>query len=135
MAEYLIQGETLTATADKIRECSVVVGHLTHVINPKFIENQTTQRLLTDDIIVYYWEDITTSGYASGGLNYGSGYRGGVVVYYYQENYDGNTVPTLFLEENDGIFTEPYFYVGLDQVDGVTYDKWRLIELTDGDGN
>ena len=36
MAEYVIQGETLTAIANKIRQYTTVVGNNTHIIDEQY---------------------------------------------------------------------------------------------------
>lgn len=65
------------------------------------------------------------------------------ISYDYLENNEGVVVPVLYktdenylglveeLEVDPPDFAEPYFYVGTAEIDGVTYDKWRKIELGD----
>lgn len=64
------------------------------------------------------------------------------IAYTYMENNDGVVVPVIYKTDADGVINAPeeydypdredtFFYEGTMEVDGVVYDKWRKITLTD----
>lgn len=141
MAEYLIQGETLTATADRIRDYTCQVGDDTHVINFDYIQAPTSNDgqpgiLYTNEIQIYYYEDVDNESQSSAEpyLN-GDLYHGGVEAYAYLPNNNGDIVPVIYLVNGVGEYKEPYFYQGIEVIQNIAYDKWRKIETTDSYGN
>ena len=126
---YLIQGETLTAIADRIRSYTSVVGNSTHIIDDEFLSN--VHHLVQGAVLVLYYENVDSIDFILGNCDYPDEYDGGANGCDYLQNAEGNTVPVIYLGLND---TEPYFYVGVEIINGMDCDKWRKIELTDGDG-
>ena len=127
--DYLIKGETLTAVADRIRSYTSVVGNSTHTIDDKFLSN--THFLVQGAVLVLYYENVDSIDFILDNCDYPDEYDGGADGCDYLQNAEGNTVPVIYLGLND---TEPYFYVGVEIINGMACDKWRKIELTDGDG-
>lgn len=126
---YLIQGETLTAIADRIRSYTSVVGNSTHIIADEFLSN--VNHLAQGAVLVLYYENVDSIDFILDNCDYPDEYDGGANGCDYLQNAEGNTVPVIYLGLND---TEPYFYVGVEIINGMACDKWRKIELTDGDG-
>ena len=124
--EYLIQEETLTAIADKIRQYTVIVGDGTHVIDPSYILSEDDQSLIAGAVIGYYYEDISNNGFVNMTV-YGhpNEFHGGFCNYDYRLNGDGNLVPVIIAASGD---PDVYYYVGMDEINGELYDKWRRIE-------
>ena len=132
MADYLIKGKTLTAIADKIRVYTTTIGNSTHTIDTSVIESGS--KFIQGAVQVYYHEDVDSDHLNVADYSDPEGYHGGVGEFKYLENLEGNIVPVIYMDENVGDFTEPYFYLGVDIINGEIYDKWRKIELTDADG-
>ena len=54
----------------------------------------------------------------------------------YEANNEGETVPVIYLEQHaDMDESDKCFYVDAHEFDGVTYDRWRLIEAGTADDN
>lgn len=139
MPEYLIQEQTLKSTADKLREYIHPIGDNTHVINSDFVEvfaTDTVRGLLVQGSAeVFYYENIDDeSGFILSEYVSEDPYHGGIAYYAYLPNQNGDVVPVVYLLENNDLFTEPCFYVGTEEIDGTSYDKWRRIETTDREG-
>ena len=132
MSEYLIQGETLTAIADKIRTYLNIVGDNTHKIKEELTTPGMT--FVQDAIQVYFYEDIDNINMFQNSVAYlaGEAYKGGINAYNYLTNNEGKLVPVIYSMEDDQARSDPYFYVGTDEIFGEVYDKWRKIETTDG---
>lgn len=118
MAEYLIQEETLIATADKIREKLGILS--LYGFDSKYIDGNGN---LTQEITVYYTKYIDSpEGYddqvGSSDFNF--------VRYAYFINNEGKTVPVL-LDDYDIERADPHYYEGTETINGVVYDKWRKL--------
>lgn len=124
MAEYLIQGETLTATADKIRTYVTGLGNSTHILDSSVIASGNI--LKENAIIIYYWESIDPDRDFWAAADYSD--IGIITEYNYLQNDKNQIVPVIFTEEIISEQDEGYFYVGTDVINGKTYDKWRKIE-------
>lgn len=125
MADYLIEGEILSAIADTVR------GYVSG-ISPE--GSPGDPMTLNIDVNVYYREFIdyssTYDGLVEGGDN------DTFVAFAYLQNNEGVTVPVLY-DTDIGNYEQPdivgpFFYEGTAEIDGVVYDKWRKIEI-DGD--
>ena len=131
MATYLIQGETLTAVADKLRDYlnltgktfSEDVANNTDVI--KFITNDQAVEIIyrefVDDQINQYPDDLDRTSKVIRGWGY-------------QTNQNNEIVPVLYTTDGNDIYApypdleEPLYYIGTATINGVTYDKWRKID-------
>lgn len=130
MAKYLIQGETLTAIANKIRVYISKIGDNTHTIDPNVVAEDKTFK--ENSIKVHYIEDFD-----SGELSfedYVKAHYGDIIGFDYIKNAEECTVPVIYFYNEEEEYTEPHFYVGMDIINDEIYDKWRKIELTDGEG-
>lgn len=130
MAEFLIQGETLTAVADKIRSYT---EESKYSINENAISNEGA--LAQDSVVVYYTEYVDSQNVDYTGVLEGGTPDDTFVGYGYLSNNDNVIVPVIY---KDGTgegpdLEEPFFYCGTAVVNGTTYDKWRKIE-TQWDG-
>ena len=60
------------------------------------------------------------------------------VAYDYKANNEGHVVPVLYktdtTEEPDPDYGDEFYYVGVEEIDGVEYDKWRKIAESYEDG-
>ena len=124
---FLIKGETLKATADKIRE------HLNlenYSVNPEVVANERAIRWLKPDSVwVDYREFIDDPNGCYDGQGKDAPFGDSIVAYTYLENNEGIIVPVLYKTSNaDPDTEEPLFYVGEEDIDGEIYDKWRKIE-------
>lgn len=140
MAEYLIKGETLTAIANKVREYIAEA----YSIDENVIANSEEKSLISDSVIAYYSEcvdfDVTYGDLFEGNLKVHDVFVG----YDFLENNIGKIVPVLYKTDGSGLedspdeydypdYYDPYFYEGIAVIDGVTYDKWRKINIDTGD--
>lgn len=131
MAEFLIQGETLEATANAIRNY-IGQGGGDYLFKPDVIGENGM--LVENSVTVYYRQYIDVSDdYA--GIHDGSTHLDTFVAYAFLANNEGITVPVLYDTELGNYpepdTEEPFFYEGITGIDGVTYNKWRKIELQD----
>lgn len=133
MTEYLIQTETLKATADAFR--ANLPSTTRYEINPEVTENQT--QFLQGAVTIHYYEYV----------DYNSGYDEAIpegrrpdefVEFNYVPNNEGIIVPVIY-KANTTVtdpqdeyygpdYNDSFFYEGNAVVDGQTYDKWRKIE-------
>ena len=123
--EYLIKGETLDAIGNKIREY-VDVNSKQGELDPTLVYPDGT---IDQGAINAYYEEYIDS---SGTKDYGIRTVDEILfeAYDYLENNDGTVVPVLYEYFEDELCTnQPYYYEGTSDIDGVTYDKWRVIEL------
>ncbi len=122
LTEFLIQKETLEATADSIR---AHLGETSYVFIPPIAPG-----LLKDEITRYYYEEYDTEvTEGSNILESATNERFNMAGY--EKNNEGLLVPVLYETKStngDGIVVDRYFYVGQGEVDQHTYDKWRKIE-------
>lgn len=135
MAEYLIKGETLKATADAIR-AKLPMEQL--VIREDLIADANT--FIDGAVTIAYYEYID---YGNQYGEQGAHSTDGFIAFGYLPNNEGNTVPVIFKTDLDAAkydqeFIDPdyedtFYYVGNVTVDGTTYNKWRKIEtILDG---
>lgn len=130
MAEYLIQGETLTATADKIRDC-LDMGE--YSFDSNLIAQERPIYWANEQIRIHYREFVDYSDAYSQIMNeQDMNLDKSIIAYSYGFDYENNIVPILYwtsLESNpDPDTAEPLYYQGQAEVNGVTYDKWRKID-------
>lgn len=128
MSDYLISEETLTETADAIRAYLSEVGDGTHVISEEY-------RDALQNVEVFFYEDIDSNGNIIATVRYGNPqeFDGGMFDYSYEKNNEGKTVPILYSNSmNDNGLYDCYYYVGIDEIGDVLYDKWRKIENEPG---
>ena len=127
MSDYLISEETLTETADAIRAYLSEVGDGTHVISEEYTGDTWTLQ----NVEVFFFEDIDSNGDILQTVRYGNAeeYDSGMTDYSYAENNEGQRVPVIYSDgmRNNG-FYDCYYYVGIDEIGDVLYDKWRKIE-------
>ena len=99
MAEYLIQGDTLSAMADTIRDC---LNLNKYTIDPSVIESDGV--LVTDSVTQHYIEYIDSEFQSEGVKNYS---RFSLLGYDFLENNKGITVPVLYPDRS---YDEPDYY-------------------------
>lgn len=130
MNEFLIQKETLTNIADKFRDYLYEVGDNTHMIDPQF---KSGERYLAQGAVNFtFYEEFDAAGYPADEGTYADGsVAGGFSLWDMRENDKGHLVPVIIsggMVDNQEEEMSGYYYVGVDVVDGVAYDKWRRIE-------
>jgi hypothetical protein len=121
LTEFLIQKETLEAAADSIR---AYLGETSYVFIPPIVPG-----FLKGGITRYYYEEYDTEiGEDSNIVESETDSR--FTAAGYEKNNEGLVVPVLYgtVAYQDGIVIDRYFYVGQEEVDQHTYDKWRKIE-------
>lgn len=136
MSEYLIQNETLTATADKIRER---LNNNHYSFKSNYINDLGAIRWLPagQEIQIHYREFINcdeVTGYDTGGIvDFGDSLSDHINAYSYLPNPDGQLVPVFYKTvisnfPPDPDTESPFYYVGKAfGPDGKLYDKWRKI--------
>ena len=135
MSEYAIYGETLTATADAIRES---LNAAEYIINSGTKSDRREIRWVADDSVqILYREFVDYSDTYSNGIK-ADGEQGigeidkTIIAYSYLYNNDGEIVPVLYwtsLDSNpDPDTAEPLYYIGQEIINEETYDKWRKID-------
>lgn len=139
MAEYLIQGSTLTSINDTIRNC---LGENTWAINPDYVDNASEGLLSPGAVEAIYAEYIDVDGGVENKGDYIS-QKDIFIAYEFDVNDNDEIVPYLYktdragYEQEDEEFMEPdwgdpFAYIDTVQLDdGATYDKWLKI---DGEG-
>ena len=133
MNEFLIQKETLTNIADKFRDYLYEVGDNTHMIDPQF---KSTERYLAQGAVNFtFYEEFDAAGYPADEGTYADGsVAGGFTLCDMRENDKGHLVPVIISQgmvDNQEDEVSGYYYVGVDVVESVAYDKWRRIEGVD----
>ena len=113
MSEYLIQGETLQAIADKIREKLGVDNRYSIITNVTQVQGQ----LIPGSVIPYYREMIDANG--GGGIGDGNYVSTDVfIAYEYLEDINGNIVPVIYKTDVEGDepdipdYADKFFYMG-----------------------
>lgn len=134
MNEFLIQKETLTNIADKFRDYLYEVGDNTHMIDPQF--RPTYEDELAEGAVNFtFYEEFDAAGYPADQGTYSDGSKdGGFLMCGMRRNDKGHLVPVIIsggMVDNQEEDYSAYYYVGIDVVEGVTYDKWRRIEGVD----
>ena len=139
MAEYLIQGSTLTSINDAIRNC---LGENTWAINPDYVENASEGLLSPGAVEAIYAEYIDADNGVENKGDYIS-QKDIFIAYEFDINDNDEIVPYLYktdragYEQEDEEFMEPdwgdpFAYIDTVQLDdGAIYDKWLKI---DGEG-
>lgn len=139
MAEYLIQGSTLTSINDTIRNC---LGENTWAINPDYVDNASEGLLSPGAVEAIYAEYIDADNGVENKGDYIS-QKDIFIAYDFDINNNDEIVPHLYktdragYEQGDEEFMEPdwadpFVYIDTVQLDdGATYDKWLKI---DGEG-
>jgi hypothetical protein len=84
---------------------------------------------LADAAAVYkhFYEDFDSDGQFNVGK---SSVEGSFTGSGYETNNEGQLVPVLYAPTGNGD-DDTFFYVGIDELGGVIYDKWRKIEYFD----
>ena len=129
MAEYLIQGETLEAMADKIRDKLGLTKY-------SFKEEVGADGVFNSGAVtVYYKEYVDSTNDYDAGLNSDVYANDVFVAYDFIADNNGVITPVIYKTDISGDepdtpdYSDQHFYVGRAEVDGVLYDKWRRIEL------
>jgi hypothetical protein len=134
MNEFLIQKETLTNIADKFRDYLYEVGNNTHDIDAQF-KGEWADELVEGAVNFTFYEEFDAAGYPADQGTYVDGsVAGGFLRCGMRRNNKGHLVPVIISEdmyETQEQDYSAYYYVGIDVVEGVTYDKWRRIEGID----
>ena len=109
---------------------------------PVLMDSVITNKAIGSLVNIYYIEFTDSTG--SGELQ--EDYRKGsdiFVEYGYQENEDGETVPVLYKTNHQGVdptrpdynpelagadYEDVFYYVGIEEVGDVAYDRWRKID-------
>lgn len=128
MSEYAIYGETLTATADAIRES---LNAAEYSISSGTKSDKREIRWVADDSIqILYREFVDYSDIYSEGIREQEGdFSKIIVAYSYLQNNNGDIVPVLYWTKNpDPDTAEPLYYIGQEIVNKETCDKWRKID-------
>jgi hypothetical protein len=126
MMDYLIQGATLEASADKIRK---YLAMSKYEFKPEVIG--ANGRLVQDSVTVYYRAFVDNDGNYDGVTdNVGGDIP---IAYTYLLDNEGRITPVLYDTDPNGYSDtpdtdEPFFYIGLGLVDEEFYDVWRKIE-------
>lgn len=114
--------------------------------NPVLMSSVVTNKVIKSHVIPHYYEYVDYSDQLNGA---DPDYRQGkdvFVAYNYLANNEGTTVPVIYKTDAAGLdptkpdfkseFEDPdyedqFYYEGTAEIDGVTYDKWRLINGVD----
>lgn len=124
MEKYLIKGGTLTAIADKIRQKSV--SDSKYIIANDYVKNDSE---LKNNILTVSYREYIDWGGEYEGKEPTTEFNNCSWIYKYEKNNVGQVVPMLMKKDSVGIdYLETYYYAGVTQVSGVTYDRWRKIE-------
>ena len=121
--QYLIEKETLTATADAIRLYTTPVGENTHGFIREYYDDYSS-------IVRCFFEEYDSLGDPFLGTSWAMGQFMGVG---YEHNSDGVRVPVLYSETGVGQDVDTYYYVGPERIGDTIYDKWQKIEYHDDD--
>lgn len=140
-SEYLIQGETLEATADNIRKYTRGNSERYSFIPEVDAGNGN---LKEHKVVVHYGEWIDPSDNKHD-MNYhiAGGEDDPLIAYGFLKNNVGEVVPVIynlysFADEGGGPgpdTSQPFFYEGIAEISDVKYDKWRRIEGVSADGS
>lgn len=130
MAEYLIQGETLSAAAAVIKERLKLEKYS---IDPAVIESEGV--LASGAVVQQYIEYVDCEDWIGMDNGVGEYPRFVCLAYDFAENNEGETVPVLYLDRGYGEpdYYQPCYYVGKEEVNGAVFDKWRMLQLGDPD--
>lgn len=126
MAEFLIQGETLEAASDKIREC---LG----VEKLSFRDNIGSNGVFNSGAVTVYYQEYVDYPNEYG-LNQDVYHDDVFIAYEFVEDNNGILTPVIYKTDINGDepetpdYQDKHFYVGRATIDGVDYDKWRKIE-------
>lgn len=127
---FLIKGETLTATANALRDCGIT-GSLRFTTDPAI--NAGNGNLVPNSVEVEYVETVDNQGtadYGTGGFGDGEDV---FIAYVFLANNENILVPVIYKTSTSDYPAEPdtkdqFFYQGKASIDGTVYDKWRKIE-------
>lgn len=135
MNEFLIQGVTLEATANKIRD-KLGLEKLS------FKKEIGADKVINSGaVMVYYKEYIDYLGDGYDGVSpddYGSDV---FIAYDFIADNNGVITPVIYKTDIEGDepdtpdYADQHFYVGQAEIDGTLYDKWRKIEPSSDDFN
>ena len=134
MENYLINGSTLAATADKIRE---ILNQSKLMFDPGIVNNDGTIDPYTISVGYQEWVD-NEQGYD--GLEEGQMGSDEFIAYDYLEDNNGVLTPVMYKtdiygdEPDSPDYNDTFFYQGKAEIEGTTYDKWRKIEIDQGLG-
>ena len=132
MSEYAIYGETLTATADAIRESLNAAEY--SISSDTKSDRREIRWVAENSITVIYREYLDYSDEYSGIIDEQEtqGLTKSIVAYSYQQNNDGDIVPVLFWTDRDSNpdpdTAEPLYYAGQHTIENVAYDRWQKFE-------
>ena len=117
---------------------------------PVLIPSVLTNKVIKSHVVSYYYEYVDYNELSTGvDPNYRHG-KDVFVDYEYLANDEGITVPVIYKTNPAGIdstkadfnseFDDPdyedkFYYEGTANIDGITYDKWRLINESDEEFN
>ena len=131
MAEYLIQGATLEAAADKIREC---LGQEKIGFDPAVINGDGT--IDPGTIMVHFQEWVDSSdNYGDGDTTEVEGSSDEFIAYDFLANDKGVLTPVILKTDIYGDepetpdYNDLFYYEGQAEIDGMLFDKWRKIEM------
>lgn len=133
MLEYKIQGETLNATADKIRHYLNQGGYkmnteMFNIFNPKVTVIEY------GSIPILYYEFIDDPFLDDQEITEGQ-YGSSIGAYSYLPNGLGELVPVVYLGFWATDFEQPYYYTGTTTIDGELCDRWLRIDADTGETN
>ena len=128
MSEYAIYGETLTATADAIRESLNAAEY--SISSDTKSDKREIRWVAEGSVQILYREFVDYSDTYSDGIREQEGdFSKTVVAYSYLQNNNGDIVPVLYWTENpDPDTAEPLYYIGQEIVNTEICDKWRKID-------
>jgi hypothetical protein len=139
--QLLINKSTLTAIANKIRKFVKTLNNSAngYIIDPSIIKSEGIFN--SNSIEVVYKEYIDYGDGQYDGLNDGSSHSDVFIGYGFLQNDENILVPVIYDTDVESYagkpdYSEPFFYMGTEEIDGVIYDKWRKIEVNeDTDSN